>query len=184
MRLFTGIELPEEVCDRIERLLERLRPTAHLSWSPIYNLHITVRFIGDWPEEKLESLVDALKPAAPRAPIPIAVKGVGWFPNPHSPRTFWAAVHGAPGLAELARETEDALEPLGIAREKREFSPHLTLARIRQPVPLQPVRQAIAKMESLDFGSFEADHFYLYSSRPGSAGSVYTKLTEFRPPQL
>lgn len=183
MRLFTGIELPEEVCDRLERLLERLRPTAHLSWSPIYNLHITLKFIGEWPEDNLDSLVEALQPAAPRAAIPISVRGVGWFPNPHSPRTFWAAVHAGPALAQLARATEDALKPLGIAREKREFSPHLTLARIRQPVPLQPVRQAIAKLESLDFGSFEADRFHLYLSRPGPAGSVYTKLAEFRTPQ-
>ena len=181
MRLFTGIDLPGEVCDRLERLLERLRPIAHLSWRPVYNLHVTIKFIGQWPEEKLDALVEALEQARPVATIPIAIRGVGWFPNPHNPRLFWAGVHAAPGLAELAQATEDVLDPLGVAREKRAFAPHLTLARIRQPVPLQAIRQAIAKIESLDFGSFEANRFYLYLSRPGSAGSVYTKLAEFRP---
>jgi len=79
----------------------------------------------------------------------------------------------------LVRDIESALAPLGIAKEDRDFSAHLTLARIKDPVPLQPLRGAIAQLESLEFGSFLADRFYLYRSQPGSAGSIYTKLSEF-----
>lgn len=179
MRLFTGIELPEEVHEKLERLLVRLRPTAHLIWSPTYNLHITTKFIGPWPEENLDKLVSALGAIPQSSPIAIAIRGVGWFPNPHKPRVFWAGVVGGAALAELANRTEDALEPLGIAREQRAFSPHLTLARIRETVPLQAMRQTIAGMDSLEFGSFEADCFHLYLSRPGPAGSVYSKLAAF-----
>ena len=93
---------------------------------------------------------------------------------------FWAGIEGGEALAALAGSTEDVLEPLGIAREKRGFSPHLTLARIRRPVPLKEMRQAIAQFESLEFGSTEIDRFYLFLSRPGAAGTVYTKLAEFR----
>ena len=179
MRLFTGIDLPEEVQQRLEQLLEHLRPAAHLRWSPVYNLHITTKFIGEWPEEKLEQLQAALARAPKREPISIHINGLGWFPNPHSPRVFWAAVHAGPGLAELAKTLEDALEPLGIARETRPFSPHLTLARITQAVPLQALREAVAGLESADFGVFPADRFHLYLSKPGAAGTVYTKLAQY-----
>src|SRR5438046_1095664 len=135
MRLFTGIDLPQDVQDKLERLLARLRPTAHLIWSPVYNLHITTKFIGSWPEEELDKLTSALAAIPQPSVIAISIRSVGWFPNPHNPRVFWAGVQGGTALAELAKRTEDALQLLGVAREQRAFSPHLTLARIRQPVP-------------------------------------------------
>jgi 2'-5' RNA ligase len=180
MRLFTGIDLPEEVHDKLERFLAHLRPTAHLNWSPVYNLHITTKFIGEWPEGDLDKLTGALRGIQGISPVSIAIREVGWFPNPDHPRVFWAGIHANEALADLANRTEDVLDPLGIAREKRAFSPHLTLARIRHPVPLQAMRKAIEKFESFEFGSVETDRFYLYLSRPGSAGTVYTKMSTFR----
>lgn len=78
------------------------------------------------------------------------------------------------------RDTEEALAPLGVAKDERAFAPHLTLARIKDPVPLEPLRKAIAQLESMEFGLFPADRFHLYRSQPGSAGSIYTKLSEYR----
>ena len=180
MRLFTGIDLPEHVHDKLERFLAALRPTAHLIWSPVYNLHITTKFIGEWPEEKLGELTTVLRGLPATAPFTIALREVGWYPGPQSPRVFWAGVQGGAELASLAKSTEDALAPLRITRETRAYSPHLTLARIRRPVPLQAMRTAIARLDSSDFGSFETDRFYLYESRPGSAGTVYSKIAEFK----
>lgn len=179
MRLFIGIDLPDDVSERLERLLSRLRPLAQIRWSPVYNLHITTKFIGEWPEPKLDELTGALNGVTKRATVPISIDGLGWFPNPHSPRVFWAAVQGGPRLTDLAKTTEDVLEPLGIARDKRDYAPHLTLARINQPAPLQPVRQSIAELDSTDFGSFTAGRFFLYRSQTGAAGAVYSKLAEF-----
>ena len=179
MRLFTGIDLPEEVRDRLERLLTHLRPLAHLKWSPIYNLHLTLKFIGEWPEQKLPELQAALGSIAPRAPIPAGIKGLGFFPNPRHPRVFWAGVECGDDLAALVRDTEAALEPLGIAKEDRVFSAHLTLARIKEAAPLDALRNVLSQMESLEFSSFSMDRFYLYRSQPGSAGSIYTKLAEY-----
>lgn len=179
MRLFTGIDLPEDVRERLERLLMHLRPTAHLKWSPVYNLHVTLKFIGEWAEEKLPQLETALRSIPKRPAIRVEVRGLGWFPNPHHPRVFWVAAHGGDALAALAKDSETALEPLGIAKEGRAFTAHLTLARIKEPVPLDSLRGAIAQVESADFGTFDADRFYLYRSQPGSAGSIYTKLSEY-----
>ena len=179
MRLFTGIELPEDVRERLERLLIHLRPCAHLKWSPVYNLHVTLKFIGEWKEGKLPELEQALRSVPHRAGIPIDVKGLGWFPNPRHPRVFWAAIHGADPLAALARDTENALEPLGIGKENRAFTAHLTLARIKEATPLEALRNAVAKVENEEFGSFSADRFCLFRSQPGAAGSIYTKLSEY-----
>ena len=99
-----------------------LRPAAHLKWSPVYNLHITLKFIGEWPEEKLPQLEAALRSMPRRDPIPLEVRGLGWYPNPKNPRVFWAGVHDTDGLTSLARDIETALEPLGIAKETRPFA--------------------------------------------------------------
>jgi len=179
MRLFTGIDLPEEVRERLERLLMLLRPCAHLKWSPVYNLHVTLKFIGEWAEEKLPELEAALRSVAPRGPIHADVKGLGWYPNPHHPRVFWVGVHGGDTLPALVKDVEAAIAPLGIAAEDRPFNAHLTLARIKEPAPLQGLRSAIAQLESVEFGSFEVQRFFLFRSQPGSAGSIYTKLTEY-----
>jgi len=179
MRLFTGIDLPEQIRERLERLLMHLRPAAHLKWSPVYNLHLTLKFIGEWPEDKLPQLEEALRSIPVRDPIPADVKGLGWYPNPNHPRVFWVGVQTSDSLPELVRDTETVLAPLGIAKEDRPFAAHLTLARIKDPVPLQPLRNAIAQLESLEFGSFPLDRFFLYRSQPGAAGSIYTKLCEY-----
>jgi 2'-5' RNA ligase len=179
MRLFTGLDLPPEVVRILDALLDRLRPAAGIKWSPPANLHVTTRFIGEWPEERLPDLRATLDGLPSHPPIPIHVCKLGFFPNPHSPRVFWAGVEASPDLAALASETDRALLPLGLKPEGRPFSPHLTLARIKERVPLQKLREAIAALPSLDFGSFTADRFFLYQSRPGAAGSVYTRLAEF-----
>lgn len=179
MRLFTGFDLPAEVVRALEDLLDRLRPAARIKWSPPANLHITTRFIGEWPAERLPELRAALVGLPSYPPIPIHIRKLGFFPNPHSPRIFWAGVEAAPDLAALAAETDRVLDPLGLKPEGRPFNPHLTLARIKEPTPMQALRETVAALPSLEFGSFSADRFYLYQSRPGPAGSIYTKLDEF-----
>jgi 2'-5' RNA ligase len=179
MRLFTGFDLSPEVIRTLDALLDQLRPAARIKWSLPANLHVTTRFIGEWAEDRLPDLRAALAALPSHPPIPIHIRKLGFFPNPHSPRVFWAGVEASPDLAALASEIDRALDPLGLPPEGRPFSPHLTLARIKEPVPLQKLREIIAALPPLDFGSFSADRFFLYQSRLSPAGSVYTKLAEF-----
>ncbi|MGA2154917.1 MAG: RNA 2',3'-cyclic phosphodiesterase [Bryobacteraceae bacterium] len=185
MRLFTALDLEPGVVANLERLLVELRPTARIQWSPPANLHITTKFIGEWPDERLAELKTALAALPARAAIPVRIHHLGFFPNPHSPRIFWCGID-APGLAELAGDTDRATAALGVAAETRAFSPHLTLARINlhktpaaRPPALQPLREAIAGLPELEFGRFVAAGFYLYQSQLRPGGSVYTKLAEF-----
>ena len=178
MRLFTGLDLPAEVVGNLERLLERLRPAARIQWSVPANLHVTTKFIGEWPDQRLAELQDALGTIPARPPIAVRIHELGFFPNARSPRVFWCGIE-APGLAELAAETDRASSSLGIAGETRPFTPHLTLARIKDRLDPEPLRQAIAALSSLEFGGFEARRFFLYRSQLRPTGSVYTKLAEF-----
>jgi 2'-5' RNA ligase len=177
MRLFTGLDLPEEVVRNLETLQARLRPAARIQWSPPANLHITTKFIGEWPEERLADLTAALS-RIPAPAIPVHIRNLGFFPNPHAPRIFWCGIE-APGLDALAAETDQAASAIGIPAETRPFSPHLTLARIKEKPDLQPLREAVAALPSREFGRFEARSFFLYQSILRPTGSVYTKLAEF-----
>jgi RNA 2',3'-cyclic 3'-phosphodiesterase len=179
MRLFAGIDLPNEVRENLAALLGGLRPFARLNWSPVANLHITTKFIGEWPEQRLDALVATLRALPPRQPIGIAFRGLGWFPHARAPKIFWAGVNADAGLAELARHTDEAVARLGVPPEKRSFSPHLTLARIREQVPLPRLQKAVAALPSEDFGEFTASRFHLFLSQPSASGSVYSKLAEF-----
>jgi RNA 2',3'-cyclic 3'-phosphodiesterase len=179
MRLFTGLDLPSEVVRALDGLVDGLRAAVRIKWSQPSNLHITTRFIGEWPEERLPDLRAALAGLPSHPPIPIHIRKLGFYPNPHAPRVFWAGVEASPDLAALALGIDRALDPLGLKPEGRTFSPHLTLARIKEPAPVQKLRETLACMPSPDFGSFTADRFFLYQSRLGPAGSVYTKLAEF-----
>lgn len=179
MRLFTGIAVPDPLIDNLARLLDRLRPSAHVHWCPVYNFHITTKFIGQWTPERLDELVEAVHPLGEKKAFAISIAGIGWFPNPHSPRVLWAGVKGGEALPDLARATDVAFQTLGIALENKPYAPHLTLARIRDSsVPLGPLRQAIAQLPSVDLGSFTADRFCLYESKPGPNGTIYTQLAE------
>jgi 2'-5' RNA ligase len=177
MRLFTALDLPAEVAGNLEDLLRRLRPTARIRWSPPENLHITTKFIGEWPEARLDELKSALAAIPARAPIAMRIHNLGFFPNARAPRIFWCGID-APGLAGLAEATDGATAALGIARETRPFSPHLTLGRIKDRVNIEALNQAIAGLASAEFGCFEARSFFLYLSQLRPSGSVYTKLAE------
>ncbi len=178
MRLFVGLDLPAQIQETLAALIVQLRPAARWRWSPAANLHITTKFIGEWPQERLNEMTAAL--AGVRGPsIDIAIRGLGWFPNPHNPRVFFASVRAPESLTALAQATGQAVEPLGVARESRAYSPHLTLARIEERAGLVELRQRIAALESTDFGQFTATAFHLYLSQPSSGGSVYSKLASF-----
>jgi 2'-5' RNA ligase len=175
MRLFTAVDIPDEVKIALGATLQRLRPTAKVKWTDVEKLHITTKFIGEWPEERMEEMKAVLGGVGSPGAIEIRLRGLGWFPDPRRPRVLWAGVETGPGLASLAVETEQAVYALGVPLEDRKYSPHLTLARIRDAGPLGPLRAAIEAEGPADFGSFVAPAFYLYLSKDGQ----YRKLAEF-----
>jgi 2'-5' RNA ligase len=183
MRLFTAIDISGDVRANLRAFVARLKPLAKLSWSPVENLHITTKFIGEWPEERLDELKHALESVPNKGPVEISIRGIGWFPDARRPRVFWAGVEVDDSLRALASATDAATVALGVPTDNRAFSPHLTLARIREPIPLDALHEALSKSAprgardpgAFDFGTFRATVFFLCLS----LGGRYTKLAEF-----
>ena len=175
MRLFTALDIPEEVRGRLVKLVAELRPLGRLRWSRPENLHVTTKFIGEWPAADLPRLTAALRAVPATGPIDVAVRGLAWFPNPHHPRVLFAGISAGPALAELHRATDDACFAAGIAKEQKKYSPHLTLARVDAGESVAAVRARIAALPDADFGAFQASTFGLYESAMGK----YTLLEEF-----
>lgn len=179
MRLFTGIDLAPNVVDRLAALLRELRPLANINWSPLENLHITSKFIGEWPDARMDELRSALTRIPVSGAIAISVKEFGFFPGAQHPHSFFAGVNAESALAELAAAIDDGLAPLGCSRENKPYRPHVTLARIKRNSEIGALRKHLSKMKDVEFGSFEARAFHLYLSQPGARTSVYTKLATY-----
>lgn len=178
MRLFVAIDIPDSVRAALDAFQRLLRPMAKLNWSPAANMHITTKFIGEWPEDRIAEVTQALSTVRVAGPLEIRVKGIGWFPSERRPRVLWAGVDGGEPLQTLARATEQAVAALGVPLEERSFSPHLTLARIREAVSLEALHETLRGLSSggdLDFGAFRASRFVLYLS----GGGKYMRLAEF-----
>ena len=179
MRLFTGISLPDEVSKRLERVIGELRRGVRANWSAVENLHITLKFIGSWPDERLDELKSALHvmPAGPA--FPVRVSQLGYFPNPHRPHSLFAGLQAGPELAALAMAVDRTAATLGIRTEEGGYHPHVTVARIKDQSHVRELRGRVAGISDLEFGAFEVRAFHLYESRTGPRGSVYTKLATY-----
>jgi len=182
MRIFIALDIPAEIRARITEYAARLRGYApEARWSRPEGLHVTLKFIGEVKDAKVEEVKGALG-GVKAAPFAVTFESAGFFPTPRSPRVFWIGVHADEALAQLAAAIDHATHSVGIAREERAFSPHLTLARAAQGGggpqlrPLIPLLEAEAAPQ---FGTMTAREFFLYQSQPQRGGSKYTKLQRF-----
>jgi RNA 2',3'-cyclic 3'-phosphodiesterase len=192
MRIFIGIDLDDEIRTKIARLLEGVRGFApDARWVRPESLHITLKFIGEQKPEQVDAISERLRRVESRA-MDIRLGGHGFFPTAKSPRVFWIGIQTGPELAALATNIDAAVAELGIPREDRPFSPHLTLARRGGGSGSSKWRKGdgpnssfavlekrLAAMGELDFGTMTAREFILYQSQLSPKGSKYTKLQRF-----
>ena len=180
MRLFVALEIPTAVRESLAALLDSLRA---LSAQPRLvrpeNLHVTLKFIGEWAPEKLDALRSALDAVRLDQPVTLDFHGLGFFPNEKRPRVFWAGIEASPNLITLASEIDRATEKLGIPREQRAFSPHLTLARFEPPGLPEKLRGAIQENAAREFGALHSSEFRLIESKLKPSGAEYTTLQTF-----
>ncbi len=180
MRLFVALELTDAVRDAIRDLNGRLqRARADVRWVRADGMHLTLKFIGEVPEEKLDPIKQALSAARSAKPVEMNFRGLGYFPNERRPRVIWVGIEASENLAELAVQVEAALEPLGIERENRAFVPHLTLGRFKSTKRLDPLQKEIAALPSTELGRIVASEFFLFQSKLSPKGAEYTKLERF-----
>jgi 2'-5' RNA ligase len=192
MRIFIGIDLDPEVRERISRFLEGIESFApDARWARPESLHVTLKFIGEQTTEQVEAVTERLR-LVEGGGFEIRASGYGFFPTAKAPRVFWVGIHAGPQLAALAEGVDAAMAELGVPREDRAYSPHLTLARGggRSGSPrwrkgdgpnalFAALEKRLAAMGELDFGTMTAREFILYQSQLSPGGSKYTKLRSF-----
>ena len=171
--------------DNLAALIEELRATDASSaknkarWVRGQNLHVTLKFIGEVDAARIDAIRTALGEVSAGGAVELRFRGLGFFPNDKRPRVLWAGIEASPNLAPLAREIDARLEKLGIARETREFAPHLTLARFDPPGISETLRSAAQGDGARKFGDFRTAEFHLFESKTRPAGVEYTRLSSF-----
>jgi 2'-5' RNA ligase len=181
MRLFVAVNLPADLRERLAAVQDRLRGAqADVSWVRAENIHATLKFLGETEEKRLDRIRPALlEVARGRAPFPIRLSGLGSFGG-RVPRVVWVGVEaGAEPLSGLAKDVEAAMAHLGFPKEKRGFSAHLTLGRVRSPRNAAALLAALGEADAGPFGTVEVTQFELMQSELHPTGSVYTVLAEF-----
>jgi 2'-5' RNA ligase len=149
-----------------------------VAWVAPGNLHLTLKFLGQVPAERIDAMVGAMTRATvdTRA-FGARVCGLGAFPSATRPRVVWAGVmDGAPAMIDLAGRVDRALIPLGFPPESRPFSPHVTLGRVRQPGRNPELATALASAAEREFGRLRVRGASLMRSELSPGGARYTQL--------
>lgn len=184
MRLFVALDLPVAVRRSLAHVIEQLKPKCREArWVRTESMHLTLKFIGhaiaDGDAQKLGELRAALAAVHSSRPVELHFRGIGFFPSERRPRVVWCGIQASPNLAHIAAEIDRTLEPLGIPREKRDFVPHLTLARIEPPRRVDALARAAEELQSADFGSARESEFFLFESKLKPSGAEYTKIETY-----
>lgn len=176
VRCFVAVELPRSMRDEIERIEEELRMPGLRLVKPDL-CHVTLKFLGEVPAQKIERICETFSSIRVE-PFNVVVRGMGAFPG-RSVRVVWLGLEG--DFSYLFRHVEDSLSRLGFERERRKFSPHVTLGRVGRPS--QELSDQIAikleKFAKINLGSFSVDRFFLKKSTLTREGPIYEDLAEF-----
>src|SRR5579872_892844 len=129
MRLFIALDIDDAIRERLSRFVEGVRNFApDARWMKPESLHVTLKFIGEQPDAAVEMIKEALATIS-AVTTEIKFRGYGFFPTAKSARVFWIGMEAGSPLAALAAAIDEKMSTLGIPKEDRAFSPHLTLAR-------------------------------------------------------
>ena len=182
MRLFFAVKVSDaikvDVASAIQSFPLRNPPWR---WIKTENMHLTLKFLGEVDEKIVPDLKEVAADAASRVkPFRVAYGAFGGFPNLSRPRViFFEAKEGTKELAEIARLLEAGVEPLGIPRENRPFTAHLTLARIKEPLA-RGMAERLAWVPPLPPTAFqEVDRFVFMQSHLAREGATYEEIGSF-----
>ena len=194
MRLFLALDIDDAIRERIARFVDGVRNFApDARWVKPESLHVTLKFIGEQPEVARDRIKLAMADVQVRS-AEIHFRGYGFFPTVNAARVFWIGMEAGPQLQALAAAIDDKMPGLGVAKEGRAFSPHLTLARgpggrssgsprrRKDDGPnctFQILQKKLAALPTPEFGTMAPREFFLYQSQLSPKGSTYTKLAKF-----
>ncbi len=179
IRAFIAFDIGEGLRGALAGVQEGLKETrADVRWVGIEGIHLTLKFLGNVPEDRVEDIAGGMARASTGVPPSrVRLAGLGAFPSPKSPRVVWVGVREESGsLRSLHGRLETEMEALGFPRESREFQPHLTLGRVRSPSGRDALLRALASRTDSEIGAFTADTLILFKSTLLPSGAEYSRL--------
>jgi 2'-5' RNA ligase len=177
IRTFVALDIPDDVRARAADLIEKLRASeANVGWVAGDRMHLTLKFLGDVPEQELAEVCGAVRGVCEQSSsFDMRLGRAGAFPNVERPRTIWLGVsEGAEPLETLQGQMEHALGELGFRRERRRYHGHLTLGRVRGGGPQQAVlRDLLMRYADFQTPHMLADEVLVLASYLNRSGPTY-----------
>jgi 2'-5' RNA ligase len=184
VRCFIAIGLPDPIKSGLKELQAKLKSGGQTSikWVDPYSIHLTLKFLGGVDAAKIEPITVAMKEASRDIhPFSLKVEGLGAFPNLRRVQVVWVGVGGeVDRLAHLQKRIESSLAQLGFAPENRRFTPHLTLARVRDRASSgerEGLGQLIAATKFEAARSFPVAAVSLMKSQLTREGAIYSRIS-------
>lgn len=174
MRLFTGIALPSAQHDKL-KLVQSGIPDAR--WTVPSNFHVTLTFIGEIPENRGADIDEALMSVEAHG-FPLGLKSMGCFTEGDRPQHLWAGVEAPEELHMLKHKIDRVLQQNQIQLETRKYTPHATIARLRNPDPAV-VAEYLSTHAAFNGGAFEVNEFVLYESIETKDGFFYEEIAAY-----
>jgi len=180
LRCFVAIEIPEPIKRDIGELLEILKKyNVDVKWIRHENLHLTLKFLGNTPEDLLPKIKEfLLNIVLSYEPFNIKIYTTGVFPNKKYPRVIWVGVEDSGILTKLKKDIENSMVLLGYQKEDREFNPHLTLGRVRSQKGIVNLINELDNFKDRDFGGINVESIKLMKSELKPKGAEYSCLDE------
>jgi len=186
-RAFIALPLPEEIQKALRELQEQLKKDLpQVRWIKPENMHLTLKFLGEVENDLLASLEKSLREiASPYETFSLCANGLDCFPPKGSPRVIWVGLQEKTGtLLKLAASIESEMEKFSFPKEKRAFTPHLTLGRLRPDqkpkISSLTMKEIIQKEGFTDFRPFEACEILLVKSNLSPKGPIYSNLASIK----
>jgi len=183
VRCFIAVELPEEVKAGFSRLQAQLKPGQFpVKWVNPYSIHLTLKFLGNVDADRTSQITEATAEAAQGvSPFNLEIKDLGVFPNPRRVQVIWVGISGeVDKLLQLQKDIESSLAKLNFAPESRAFTPHLTLARVRDrasPDERQKLGQLIAGTKFEAIYTFPVEAIRLMRSQLTREGAIHSQIS-------
>lgn len=179
MRTFVAIDLDDKIKKNISQFITKLdfyKPNVR--WIKEQGMHLTLKFIGEIPEKKASDIRSVLMNLSQKQePFPLKLVGTGMFPpRSRNPRILWVGVEENQGLMSVQKEVESLLEKLSIPRERRKFSPHLTLGRVKSSHNIKPVLDELSRNKDTEFGRMDVERITFFRSTLKPTGAEYSTL--------
>ena len=177
-RAFIAIEVP--VSSELENYSRAIKDTgAFLKIVNLTNVHITLKFLGDTEETLVPEIEEVIREAITDVqPFTMELKGAGAFPNLNRISVIWAGMENADALGEIARKINAGLEVLGFQPEKRKFSPHVTIARVKSSKNKDKLVEVIEQFRNTEFGEVPVNKIILKKSELTPQGPIYSNIIE------